>query len=348
MKQSAVLFCLVALGSLSRAQEPPGERVHFRSADEVELVGRFYGSPKKKPTVLLLHGVGKQRSARIWRPLAERLHKDGYGVLMFDFRGHGQSTAVDPDIFWAQAANRNGLRGAKGEEIDVENFSDRYWPALINDIAAAKAFLDRQNDAGHCNSANLVVIGANQGATLGAAWLNAECFRFRQHPPPLFGAPSLTESSPQVQHVLCALWLNMEPMLGVRHLSLPTLLDLPVRRYRIPMVVLGDRDSALHKRTTGALARSVKQSRVPFGGVVDIAGGGVERGEDLLVRHYPYQQLVDYLKNVAEEQGDEWQNFDSRKSLFVWRAPRTLAFVPANRIGSNTLLFQTYEGFLAP
>lgn len=348
MKQSVMYICLISTGSLLGAQEPPGERVLFRSADEVELIGRFYRSPKKKPSVLLLHGAGVKHSSRVWRPLAERLHKEGYAVLSFDFRGHGQSTTVDPDIFWMQAANRNGIRGAKDEEIDVDDFSDRYWPVLINDIAAAKAFLDRKNDAGDCNSANLIVIGANEGATLGAAWLNGECFRHRQHPPPFFGAPPQTEASPQAQHVLCALWLNIEPKLGSRNLSLANLLDTSARRYRIPMVIFYDRDSPLHKRTAEALERTVKQPRVAYGGVVDIAAGVVERGEDLLVRHYAHEQVIEYLKNVAGDEGDEWQDFDSRQAQFIWRAPRLPAFVPANRLGSNTLLFQTYESFLSP
>jgi pimeloyl-ACP methyl ester carboxylesterase len=346
MKQSALLFCLVAAYSFAGAQEPPGERVLFRSADDVELIGRFYRSPKKKPTVLLLHGVGDKHSSRVWRPLAERLHKAGYAVLSFDFRGHGQSTTVDPDSFWVQAANRTGIRGAKDEEIEVADFTDRYWPVLINDIAAAKAYLDRQNDAGECNSANLVIVGANEGATLGAAWLYAECFRHRQHPPPFLGAPPQTQASPEAQHVLCALWLNIGHTLGSRTVSLASILDTPVRRYRIPMVVFYDHDSAVPKRTAEALGRTVKQPRVAYAGLVGIGAGGAERGEDLLVRHYSHEQVLEYLRNVAGDEGDEWQDFDSRKAQFIWRTPR--AIVPANRLGSNTLMFQTYESFLAP
>src|SRR5688500_10594130 len=92
---SMLPLTLVGAGSPVSAQNEAGERVLFRSADDVDLIGRFYRSPKKKPTMLLLHGVGNNRSSRVWRPLAERLHKEGYGVLSFDFRGHGQSTTVD-------------------------------------------------------------------------------------------------------------------------------------------------------------------------------------------------------------------------------------------------------------
>ncbi len=351
MKPAVALIVLVAAAALAAApdlaaQEPPGERVLIRTVDEAELAGRFYRSPRKKPCVLLLHGPGNNRSARVWRPLAERLHEEGYAVLSFDFRGHGQSTTVDPDLFWMQAANRNGIRGAQDEVIDADRFSDRYWPVLINDIAAAKAFLDRKNDAGECNSANLILIGANEGAALGAAWLHAECYRYRQHPPPFFGAPAQLEATPQAQHVLCALWLNLETKLGSRSLNLAGLLDGPIRRQRIPVVLVCDRDSAVHQRAADGLERTVKQSRARYSGIVSIAAGGIERGEDLLVRHYPPEQIVEYLKEVGEDLGDEWQDFDSRQSLFVWRTPRLLT--PANRIGSNTLLFQTYESFVGP
>lgn len=347
MKRQLVLVILLAAASIGPAQEPAGERVVFRSADGVELVGRFHRSAKKRPCVLLLHGLGENRSSTIWRPFAERLNKDGYAVFRFDFRGHGRSTLVDADEFWAQAANRAGIRGGKGDEIQARDFSDRYWPVLINDIAAAKALLDRKNDQGDCNSANLILIGTNAAATLGAVWLRAECFRYRQHPAPFFGAAPQTEASPQAQHVLCALWLNLEPKLGAHTIALEKTLEPAARRQRLPMAFLYDDDSAAHKRTAHALERAFKNPRLPYTGAVQIAAGGDERGENLLLRHYPYRQIQDYLKNVADDQGDEWQDFDSRQAQYIWRSPRLPALAPANRIGDNRLFFQTYEAFLA-
>jgi hypothetical protein len=296
--------------------------------------------------VLLLHGPGPGHDARIWRPLAKRLHKEGYAVLSFDFRGHGDSTTVDADVFWSQAANRAGVRGSGSDEIKVDDFSDRYWPVLINDIAAAKALLDRKNDLGECNSSNLIVIGANAAATLGTVWLNGECFRYRQHPPAFFGALPQLDKAPEVQHVLCAFWINLEPQLGVRNLSLARVLEAPARRFRIPMVFLYDSASALHERTAQALERTLKSPRLPYTGAVE-ASGGAKRGEELLLQATTQQQLLEHLSSVVEDEADEWQDFDARQAQFLWKLPRRPALVPANRAGSNTLLFQTYESFRA-
>jgi hypothetical protein len=56
---------------------------------------------------------------------------------------------------------------------------------------------------------------------------------------------------------------------------------------------------------------------------------------------------VEYLARLADDEADEWQDFDSREALFVWRSPRLPGFAAANRLGSNTLLFQAYEAFLS-
>ena len=341
-----IALVLAWTASAPAGQRSAGERVLFHSADQVELVGTFYPGSRKSPCVLLFHGVGERRSARAWQPLAQLLHQKGYAVLTFDFRGHGQSTTVDPDVFWAQAANRAGLRGAKDEEIDVASFHNRYWPVLVNDIAAAKALLDRKNDVGECNSANLILIGADSGATLGAVWLQAECFRYRQQPPAFLGALPQVAASPEVQHVLAALWLNIEPKLGARSLSLAKVLETAARRYRIPMVFVCDRDNPSAQRTADALEQSLKTSRQPHTGAVAIAVGGIERAEEMLVKHFPRKQLLDYLETVQEDQGNEWQDFESRQALFLWKSQRLPTYLPANRTGSNSLLFQTYESFL--
>jgi alpha-beta hydrolase superfamily lysophospholipase len=339
------LFALLFLGAAAPllSAQAAGERVLFQSADGVELVGTFHGGATKRPCVLLLHGIGAGRSAAIWRPLAERLKAEGYAVLAFDFRGHGQSTTVEPDLFWAQAANRSGVRGAREDQIDVDRFSERYLPALVNDIAAAKALLDRKNDVGECNSANLVVIGADAGATLGAVWLNAEGYRYRQQPNPIFGAPPLVETSPEVQHVLAAIWLNIEPKLGSRQLSLTSILETPARRHRVPMVFLYD---AGQQRTSQALERALKHPRLAYTGAMEIAAGGAERGAKLLSQPAAQEQLLQYLKNLSEDEADEWRDFDSRQAQFLWKAPRLPRLLPANRLGSNLPFFQTYESFL--
>ncbi len=159
---SSVLCAVLAAVPSVRAQDKKGEEVQFETADKVEIRGTFYASSKPKaPCVVLLHNVGGNRQQEGWDKLAQALSKD-FAVLSFDFRGHGDSTSVDP-TFWKVGANTMIKGAAKTpSKISYKDFPDAYYPMLINDLAAARRFLDQQNDAGACNSSSIIVIGARR------------------------------------------------------------------------------------------------------------------------------------------------------------------------------------------
>src|SRR5262249_8605842 len=137
------------------------KRVPFRTGDGVELQGTFYPSPtgKRDACVLLLHNIDMRKGGSShpdgWGHLAEGVQKDGYEVLSFDFRGFGESKGVGKE-FWDARKNPHNqmLKGARKQpdSIDQKDFPVNYYPYLTTDIAAAKAFLDRKNDAGEVNS----------------------------------------------------------------------------------------------------------------------------------------------------------------------------------------------------
>src|SRR4051794_30978301 len=81
------------------------ENVKILTADGIKLHGVFYASEKKNaPTVIMLHSIGDGKSSKgqDWKNLAETLNAAKYSVLMFDFRGHGESTTIDdPKLFWS-------------------------------------------------------------------------------------------------------------------------------------------------------------------------------------------------------------------------------------------------------
>lgn len=68
------------------------ERVEFTSAvDDIRLEGWYIDSPGSK-VIMMLHGWNGNRSNRdTAMPMAEAFEQHGYDVLMFDFRGHGES-----------------------------------------------------------------------------------------------------------------------------------------------------------------------------------------------------------------------------------------------------------------
>ena len=64
--------------------------MHFESADGSRLSGWWLPPPSTDDaTVILVHGRSANISTRA--PIARRLQRDGFGVLLFDFRGYGAS-----------------------------------------------------------------------------------------------------------------------------------------------------------------------------------------------------------------------------------------------------------------
>src|SRR5205823_6514432 len=114
---------------------------------------------------------------------------------------------------WLEPTNRT-LRSYRPERprttISSKEFTTRaHYAMLVNDIAAAKQFLDRKNDSGECNSANVVLIGAESGATLGALWLATAWQRPRLTPLAAAGQGQL-----EGKDIVCAIWLSMASTLG--------------------------------------------------------------------------------------------------------------------------------------
>ncbi len=67
----------------------PYINVHIPSESGSALAGWYIAGDSEKPGVLLMHGVGSDRTQMIRR--AKFLHEAGYSVLLFDFQSHGES-----------------------------------------------------------------------------------------------------------------------------------------------------------------------------------------------------------------------------------------------------------------
>jgi len=179
------LIGLVAAPSQAQDNMKPTvkEDISFKTFDGVLLKGTFYPNQKgggAAPVVMFLHKLGGSRTQDGWEGLANKLQYKGYAVLAFDFRGHGASTIIEePSIFWSKAYNQTYLSkpDVKKKSIAFTDFKLGYIPYLVNDIAAARHDLDKRNDTGQCNTSNIIVIGAEEGATLGFFWIVTEFYR---------------------------------------------------------------------------------------------------------------------------------------------------------------------------
>jgi pimeloyl-ACP methyl ester carboxylesterase len=318
-------------------------KVTFDTVDGVTLQGTFYPSAKGKdePTVLLLHKLGTSDSHKDgWDALAAALNEKGYSVLSFDFRGHGNSTTVDPKTFWSPVYGWNaklikgGSLDAKGkprDTIDQKHFPPAYVPYLLNDIAAAKWFLDERNDAGECNSRSLILIGAEDGAALGALWMLAEWNRFgatidRLRPglPPLVRS---VEKEPEGKDQYCAIWLTMMPL---RSVSIP--LKIPLRQVgrekKVPMgFFYGDGDS-LGKEHAKDFVKLIKgedteSPKYQFTLERAIKEGKELKGSQLLRKTLGTQDdILTYLEKVRDKNPPhKWSKVEAAGNAYVWTFP---------------------------
>jgi pimeloyl-ACP methyl ester carboxylesterase len=340
-----ILAALAAVEWSAKAFCAEPESVRIATVDGVELRGHYHPARRDSSCVMLLHDLGEERHSGAWRRCADFLSDKGCAVLTFDFRGHGQSTWVEKDVFWSPrfGANRAQVRGKPRDDIRCTEFERSYWPVLVNDIAAAKSFLDRRNDLGDCNASNVFVIGRGQGATLGAVWLNAEFHRYRLVPSQFVGVAPRLDRQTEGASVLAAIWLALEPKLGGRAVNLTALLEATGRRQRVPTAFLYDTDDETAQRDAKALESRLRAGeKLPYTGAVPIAGLNAAGA----IPDMAFAEIANYLEQIRDDNGQEWFERESRETLYVWRHPRTGRLSAANQQGASNLVYSTYESFI--
>ncbi len=357
-RTAAIVAAIFALALVefpaAKAQEKDKEKyetVKIPTVDGVDLVGKFYMSPKKSaPTVILLHPIGKNSNKKTWLGLAEYLQKK-YSVMAFDFRGHGDSKQLgDEKLFWQNPLNRNGVKGKITDTaIDAKNFKKEYQTVLLNDIAAVKSFLDRRNDQGLCNTSSTILIGAESGATLGSIWLNSEWHRYKVVPNPLTPfAPAQMNKSPEGNNVIACVWLSITSELGVGKVSVTNALSLPAAKEKTAMTFLyGEGDKS--KTASQLLEKSIKGNskkddpRLEFTGTIAIKAN--LSGMDLLEKGTNTDEaIMAYLDTVTKKRGNEWVERSFLKSKYVWRSEKGILDLRPD-LDSPNLIFSNYAQF---
>ena len=260
---------LIAVG-LAFALAPPAlaadadapEAVTFPTADGVKLRGRFFASEagRKAPCVLVLDDLGESARPKACDRLARELRKQGCAVLCFDFRGQGGSTAVEPE-FWEEMTNQRLVRGyhptRPKEKIEFADFRPAYLPALVNDVSAARQFLDDRNDSGECNSRRVILVGTGEGAMVGALWLGAEWSRYRS-----FGTfPERLEETPEGRDVVGFVMAGPEFTLGRMSVNVYDCLRHAERDRSVLVGVLYDRQDRRADRFADQCAELLNDAR---------------------------------------------------------------------------------------
>ncbi len=340
-----------------QAQE--AENVKILTADGVKLHGVFYASGKKNsPTVIMLHPIGEGKGLKgpEWKSLAEALQKADYSVIMFDFRGHGESTSIDDSkLFWNQKANYQNVKSKEKEVIDVKDYikaGGTYLPVLVNDIAAVRSYLDRRNDdSKDCNTSSLIVIGADAGATLGALWMNAEWHRHKYSPPMGFTllSPKYVDRNPEGKDIVAAVFLTIQPTLEKRTVSVPGLLKVACKDNATAALFFAGKEDTKARdfaKTLESKLKTKNSKKHDYIGAYELNTNLT--GVKLLQKGLKTDELiVKYLDNVLEDRKQDRVDREFRDSFFVWKSPANGQLIPAhNKKGEKNLNFDEYGRFL--
>jgi hypothetical protein len=364
MSRSSCAFFLLAAATLlaasgsAHAQEKP-DNVHFLTADGVKLKGQYYAAPQKcLATVIMLHPIGEGKSSKAipeWQKLAESLQKANYSVLTFDFRGHGDSIEIAaPKDFWSKLPNSTNVKpkGKAVDEIDVKDYikqGSSYLPVLVNDIAAARAYLDRRNDSiKDCNTSSIIVIGADNGATLGALWMNAEWNRYRAAYNPMLGR-YVPETRAEGNDIIGAVFLSPTSLLDKRPVSLSTMLNIACKERATAAAFFVGKEDKKSWELAKALEKNLrvpKSKKHEYIGAVEfetnLTGLKLLTAKSLKTDEF----ITKYLADVVEERNNPWSDHEFDKSFYMWRQPNGM-MVPARKKGDKTLLFDDYGKFIS-
>ncbi len=343
----------ISLGVATDARSAPDDkgnsvRVQLPAIDGIELAGTFYpnANGKRDAVVMLLHNIDPLKGGGShqdgWDTLAAKLQAQGYAVLSFDFRGFGNSKAVT-SAFWKKQHNQ-AIRGSsrKPDTIDQKDFPLGYYLALVNDIAAARAFLDRKNDARELNTSNLILVGAGEGATLGALWMAAEMRRQRDLTPTNLGVDELGRpiqplipklDDAEGKDLAAGIWLSISPTLGGpngRNVSsvLRTDLEEEAREGKVPTIfIYGQKDTKAGDMTLNylnAIRRGKRGEKIELRNTGEKAIPKTElSGSKLLsdrLGTIPF--IVSKLNDIMEDRGSkEWKKREEEKSRYYWSLP---------------------------
>lgn len=318
---SAALLVLVPLagGRSARAAGPEFRSLTLTTGDGVELAARYAPGRLggKSPAVIVLDDVRSGARPETCRAVATKLAAAGCAVLSFDFRGHGGSTAVTPD-FWADPSNRRLVKGyhrtRPKDRIAHADFRPGYLPALVNDVAAARAFLDRRNDAGECNTGQLYVVGFGEGATVGALWVAAEWQRFR-----CVGTyGERLDATPEGRDVAGCVWVDPAPALDKQAVSLGEVVRQAGKKgdalFGLVHAAGDDAGAGLaadlsRRLADGGVRRRVVARTVPGTGPLAERPGAVAAVADLLADMREVQDVP------------LWEDRDFARNRYVWARP---------------------------
>lgn len=195
-----------------KAAEEGAESFNLDTDDGVYLATTYWRAKKPSnttPVVVLLHGRGQ--SQRDLFPFAKQLHEADFAVVTFDFRGHGDSREVQPDLYkkpkdYLESKRERQIRNAtanrvipqgsralrerqaeskkrpaksSADRIDEKTefrSGDEITRFCAKDLEAVKHFLLEHHNSQEFNVRNLGIVAAEMGVSVAARWMHEKEF----------------------------------------------------------------------------------------------------------------------------------------------------------------------------
>ena len=95
----------------------PADPVEFEASDGLRLQGwKITGDPDR-PWIILCHGLGTNRADLL--DIAAGLHAAGFSLLLFDFRGHGNSAGRMTSFGWTEQQDLEGALALLSRQAEI-------------------------------------------------------------------------------------------------------------------------------------------------------------------------------------------------------------------------------------
>jgi hypothetical protein len=178
------------------AKDTQDRGVGFGTSDGLSLKGYWFQGAaieKRRPDAALMFPAPGNKITDSWIDLARELSKNNFSVLLFDWRGcglngpeAGSRIFENKEQFWRDPYNEFAFARATRQAVEekgldwktlrskVDSRGNSYKDFLLNDLMGARFFLDKQNDAGKCNTNRVWIVSEKDGAGLGLGFIAAE------------------------------------------------------------------------------------------------------------------------------------------------------------------------------
>lgn len=161
----------------------------FDTQDGLGIRRYWFSAGKASSDAVLMFPAPGNKVTDTWIALGRALQKEGFSVMLFDWRGCGlngpdrpggpERVLLKPEVYKEDVMYTSAVKLPTIERkgLDWKTMPLRFKDTVLYDLMGARFALDKQNDAGQCNTNRIWIVSEGTGSQLGLAWIAAESQR---------------------------------------------------------------------------------------------------------------------------------------------------------------------------